>query len=116
MRILIEGIGGVGGVVAGELVRAGHKPTLISGNSEIASTIDRRGLRVITPERSFEVHPEVAVDLHDLVQDSTFDAALLIMKANRVLKAAKDTLPFLAPGGFMVAFVLIVAKKILTEI
>ncbi len=104
MRILIEGIGGVGGVVAGELIRAGHKPTLVSGNVEIANAIGRRGLRVKTPEKSFEVHPEVNASLDELKSDAKFDAALLIMKANRVLKAAKDSLAVLAPGGFVVTF------------
>ncbi len=104
MRILIEGIGGVGGIVAGELIRAGHKPTLVSGNAEIADNIGRRGLRVITPEKSFEVHPEVFVSLDDIEDGTKFDAALLIMKANRVLKAAQDSLPFLYPEGFVVTF------------
>ena len=38
-RILIEGIGGVGGVVAGELIRAGHRPALVTGNPRIAEAI-----------------------------------------------------------------------------
>ena len=51
-RILIEGIGGVGGVVVGKLVQAGHKPLLATNNSTITEVINKDGIRVTTLEES----------------------------------------------------------------
>jgi ketopantoate reductase len=38
-RILVEGIGGIGGVVAGKLIQAGYAPTLVTGNQEILRSL-----------------------------------------------------------------------------
>ena len=48
-RVLVQGVGGVGGVIAGELLRAAGDVTLITGNESIASAIRQRGLEVRAP-------------------------------------------------------------------
>jgi len=100
VRILIEGIGGIGGVLAGEMIRAGRQPTLVTGNEEIARAINDFGLRVTTPDDGFTVHPRAYASVGEA--PGPFDVALLVMKANRVVQAARDTLPLLSPEGFLV--------------
>ncbi len=102
MKILLQGVGGVGGIIAAELHRAGHAPTLVTGNPAIAEAINAHGLKATTPERSFAVHPEAVVSLDDLPADARFDVCLLAMKATRVLAAAEASLPRLTGDGFVV--------------
>ena len=102
-RILVEGIGSIGGVVAGKLIQAGYKPTLVSGNAEISEAINRSGLTVITPGERFTVPVHVLSSLSELPAETRFDVALLIMKAHSVVQAARDTSRFLeAKSGFVV--------------
>ncbi len=106
-RILIEGVGGIGGVVAGRLIQAGYAPVLVTANAQITAAIRSAGLRVTMPESSFSVPPAQCVvytSLNDLPPGETFDAAYLLMKATSVVQAAQETLPLLKPDGYMVTF------------
>ncbi|PKN66682.1 MAG: 2-dehydropantoate 2-reductase [Deltaproteobacteria bacterium HGW-Deltaproteobacteria-15] len=101
-RILIEGIGAIGGVVAGKLIKAGYAPTLVTGNREISEEINRNGIGVSTPDEKFTAPARAFTSLAELDRDDRFDVALLTMKAHRVVEAARDTLPFLDPQhGFV---------------
>jgi 2-dehydropantoate 2-reductase len=102
LRVLIQGIGGVGGVLAGELLRAGHTPTLITGNPEIASAINQDGLRVTTPAGSFTARGQAFASPEELATDARFDLSLLVMKAQRVVEAARAALPHLTDDGYVV--------------
>lgn len=103
MEILIQGVGAVGGVVAGELCRAGLSPWLVTGSERIAEAIRADGLRVTTPRHSFGVHPRLVVELSELPAGQRFDVSLLAMKATRVLEAARQSLQWLAPDGCLVS-------------
>lgn len=104
-RILIEGIGGVGGVIAGKLIQAGFSPTLVTGNREISEAINQRGLTVIEPGKKATLPTRAFASLAELPADARFDMALLVMKAHSVAQTASDTLPFLKPqNGFVVTF------------
>jgi 2-dehydropantoate 2-reductase len=103
VRILVEGVGGIGGVVAGKLMQAGYEPTLVTGNREIGEAINQRGLTVIEPGAKFTVAARAFASLAELPPESRFDIALLVMKAHSVVQAASDTARFLKPqGGFVV--------------
>jgi 2-dehydropantoate 2-reductase len=104
-RILIEGVGGVGGVVAGGLLRVGLAPVLVTGNPDITRTIEDRGLLVRTPRGEERFHAQVHTRLEDVPGEAPFDAAYLIMKAAAVVESARDTVPLLEPdAGFVVTF------------
>ncbi|MBZ0304181.1 MAG: 2-dehydropantoate 2-reductase [Anaerolineae bacterium] len=102
--ILIEGVGGVGGVIAAELIRMGLQPVLITANPTITAAIRHDGLRLHTPETSVTVEAEVYTSLAELPPGRCFDAAYLVMKANGVVEAARATLPYLRPEGYVVSF------------
>jgi len=105
VRILIEGVGGVGGIVAARLVAAGFDPVLVTGNPQIAEAINKNGISAKTTTEEFNVLARAVESLEDLDKKEPFDAAFLIMKANPVVEAAKKTLPFLREGaGYVVTF------------
>lgn len=103
-RILIEGIGGIGGVVAGTMIEAGLSPLLVTNNPTITDAIRRNGLRVQVPGRECVVRADVETTLADAAASGPFDAAYLIMKALAVVDAARDTVPLLTPTGYVVTF------------
>ncbi|MBN2496615.1 MAG: 2-dehydropantoate 2-reductase [Deltaproteobacteria bacterium] len=103
MDVIIQGAGGIGGVIAAELLRAGYTPALVTGNAEIADRIRQRGLCVTVPGRAFAIHPPAVSSLSELDPARRFDVALLAMKATRVLKAAGEVEPHLDPDGFVVS-------------
>ncbi len=105
MRILIEGVGGVGGIVAARLTAAGCSPVLVTGNAEIAGAINQNGISAKTPTEEFNVLATAVVNLDDLDETEPFDAAFLIMKANPVVEVARKTLPLLREDeGYVVTF------------
>ncbi len=101
-NILIEGIGGIGGVVAARIIQAGGTPTLVTGNAAITQAINSNGIRAITPQGDFTVPATARTSLDDLDATTPFDAALLLMKAGQVIDAAQKTLPLLGPNGYVV--------------
>jgi 2-dehydropantoate 2-reductase len=102
-RILLQGVGGIGGVTAARLLRAGHDVTLVTGNPEIAGAIDADGLRVETLGERFIQGATAHASLDDLPGDARFDVALLMMKAQSVVEASRRTLPLLEPdAGYLV--------------
>lgn len=105
-RVIIQGLGGIGGVLAGHMVRAGFEPLLVSGNPAIRDAIRAHGLQVTTPEERFLAQPEVVADLAEVPPIAGgYRAAYLLMKADRVVEAARASLPLLAPEtGHVVTF------------
>lgn len=103
-RILIEGIGGIGGVLAARMIQTGYNPVLVTHNAQITEAINRDGLRITTPEGQATVPAQAHTTLRDLPTDQAFDAAYLLMKANGVVEAAQQTIPLLKPEGYVVTF------------
>ncbi len=63
MRLVILGIGAIGGVIGGLLARAKRDVVLIARGPQLAA-IRAGGLRVESPDATFIVHPEIA-DVHE---------------------------------------------------
>ena len=103
-RILIEGIGSVGGLLAGELLARGHDLTLVTGNAAITAAINARGIAIDTPERKFSVASKAYTSLTELPAGCRFDSAWLLMMAGAVESAAHATLPVLTDDGTLVSF------------
>lgn len=102
--ILITGIGGIGGVIAAELIRAGLSPVLVTNNPTITTAIRSDGLRLYTPDYEDVVQAEVYTTVDELPAGRCFDAVYLVMKANGVIEAAQTTVPHLKPDGYFVSF------------
>ena len=103
-KILIEGIGGIGGLMSSRLLAVGYDCTLITGNKEITSQIKSNGIiEHIEDAKQKIVYPQhVFTSLSDLDESSKFDFALLAMKADSAVDAAKSTIPHLFSHGYVI--------------
>src|SRR5215470_5941066 len=101
MRMLIVGIGALGGTIAARAIRTGLPVRLAARNTDSAEELRRSGLRVSG------IGGEVRVDVIDIaaVEDygkgDQFDLILLATKAQDTLEVAPRVLRLLAPGGVM---------------
>ena len=105
-NILIQGVGGIGGVMAATIIASGMNPVLITGNPEITAAIAGRGINTTMPgkRKPIVVPARVYTAIEELTQDMKFDAAYLIMKATSVVEAAQKTIPHLEGDGYVVTF------------
>lgn len=103
-KILIEGIGGIGGLLSSRLLAVGYDCTLITGNKDITSQIQSTGvIELIEDGKQKIVYPQnVYTSLSELDETLKFDFALLAMKSDSAVEAAKLTIPHLFSHGFVV--------------
>lgn len=102
LRVLVLGIGGIGGVIAARLLAQGVEVCPVSRNPAVAQAVSSRGF-VLTgvgiegeeriPGLVFERIPPNA---------DPFDIILLATQPNDIEAAARQALPHLAPGGRVV--------------
>jgi 2-dehydropantoate 2-reductase len=100
MRIALVGAGGVGGLLAGLLARAGgHEVVLLARGGALAA-IRERGLELDLPGGSFTTRPTLVVE--DPARAGPCDAVLVAVKAWQVPELAPRLAPLLAGGGVAV--------------
>ncbi|HEY3820334.1 MAG TPA: 2-dehydropantoate 2-reductase [Polyangiaceae bacterium] len=97
MRIVVVGAGGVGGLVAGLLARAGHEVAVVARGAALEAIRDR-GLRVESPLGAFTVRVEAASP----PELAPAEAVLLGVKAWQVPQVAATLAPLLTREGFVV--------------
>lgn len=101
-RLLVIGIGGIGGVVSGGLARAGRNVTGVTGNPKIAEAIKSRGLDV-KGEGRVELNVVETLAKSSIAKKS-FDAVFLATPPNKAEEAAKSALPYLKADAPIVCF------------
>ncbi|HEY6100081.1 MAG TPA: 2-dehydropantoate 2-reductase [Anaeromyxobacter sp.] len=99
MRIAIAGAGGVGGLLAGLLARAGNEVFVLARGAH-AEAIRRDGLRVASPRETFTAR--VAAVSDDPAALGPAEAVLVAVKAWQVAELAPRLAPLLAKGGIAV--------------
>jgi len=100
-RILIQGIGGIGGIMAARLLGAGFDAVLVTGNRAITEAINGRGVRVRMGGKEIAERARAFTSLDEL-PPIRFDLSLLVMKAHTVVEAARGTIRFLEDWGYVV--------------
>lgn len=100
-RVLVVGLGGIGGIVAAHLLEQGVEVTALTSNPEIADAIDTSGIHVVTDGEDRRVAARAARKLRENVR---YDFILLATQPPQVEDAARSVLPNLAPDGAMVCF------------
>jgi 2-dehydropantoate 2-reductase len=99
MRIAIVGAGGVGGLLAGLLARAGEEVAVVARGAH-GEAIRREGLRVDSPLGTFQAR--VAAVAEDPAALGPADAVLVAVKAWQVEEIAPRLRPLVASGGVAV--------------
>ncbi len=103
MRVLIVGCGGLGGVIAGYLARAGHEVRVLTTNDAVAAAVDAEGVLVRTSTRTFRARVAVWREPPD-GDVEPFETILLATPPNQVERATRGILPWLADEGRVVCF------------
>lgn len=103
-KILIEGIGGVGGVISSKLISAGFDVTLVTANQKITEKINENGIKLIERGNTFQVDAKAYTSIDELPKSTKFDSVFLIMKATSVLEATEKTIPYLTKEGYVVTY------------
>jgi 2-dehydropantoate 2-reductase len=98
MRIGVLGVGGVGGLLAGLLARAGHEVAVVARGKALEA-IQEVGIRIESPLGTFAAKVEVASSADSL---APVDVVLLAVKAWQVPEATRTIGRFLREGGFVV--------------
>ena len=98
MRIGVVGAGGVGGLVAGLLARAGHDVAILARGDALAA-IRARGLAIDSPLGVFSAKVEASDALREL---APVDAVLVAVKTWQVAEVAASLGPWIGPGGYVV--------------
>jgi 2-dehydropantoate 2-reductase len=93
-KILIIGCGGVGGVTAAKLARAGHRVSAVTSNPTITEAINHSGLIASCDDDEISTQRIAA---HTALDGDVgpFDIAFLAVPPNAVKSAVTDALPFL---------------------
>ena len=101
-RLLIAGIGGIGGVIAARLVAAGARPLLLTANPSITEAIRQTGLQVVDRKQRRCYQAECYTSLEQVPAATTFSRALLLMKATNVVESARSISARLERDGYLV--------------
>lgn len=93
MKILIFGIGGVGGYFGGKLAQAGFNVTMIARGKHLEA-INKNGLEVESINGDFTVQPNLATD--DLAEVPTPDLVILGVKSWQIQEVANKLKPIIS--------------------
>jgi len=99
MRFLIAGAGAIGGYLGGRMARAGVDVTLYARGAHLKA-MQERGLKVISADGDFEVHPRV---IGDLVEADPMDVIILGVKAHGLTALAPQVKPLVRENTTIVS-------------
>lgn len=99
MRFLIAGAGAIGGYIGALLARSGQDVTLFARGAHLRAMTEN-GLRVVSDEGDFEVHPKVIGSLGDA---GPFDVIILGVKAHGLTQLAPSLTPLIGPDTTVVS-------------
>src|SRR6185437_10736369 len=101
MKVLIVGIGALGGTIAARAINAGVPVRLASRSSESAGVLRKSGLRVSGIGGDARTVSVDVAPIADYGKGDEFDLILLATKAQDALDIAPRLGPLLAPGGVL---------------
>ncbi len=99
-RMIVIGIGPIGGIIGGRLARAGHDITFVDIDKEHIAAIRERGLQVDVPDGPFNVKIKTAFP-NEI--DGKFDIGCIAVRSNYTPDALNTVLPHLANDGLLVS-------------
>src|SRR5512134_2311181 len=99
-RIVVIGIGPIGGIIGGRLARAGHDMTFVDVDKEHVAAIREKGLQVDVPDGPFNVR--IKIVFPDEIQGK-YDIAFIAVRSNYTPDALDTAMPRLAETGLLVS-------------
>ena len=102
-KIVIVGVGGIGGILAARLIRLGADVTPVTGNAAISAALAQHGFRVIEVDGTHWSVPTARPARPTLgPDDGPFDLCLAATKITTLAAALADTAPWLRPDAQVV--------------
>lgn len=98
MRIAVVGCGGIGGVIAARLTRAGMEVAPVTGNAQIAEALATHGYRVREPSGESWAVPPSRPPLVEAA-GGPYDGCIMATKSTTLAGALHAMAPHLAPGA-----------------
>ena len=99
MKFLIAGAGAIGGYLGARMARAGQDVTLYARGPHLRA-MQAHGLRVLSSDGDFEVHPRVVSDLKDA---GPMDVIFLGVKAHGLTQLAPQVQPLIGENTTVVS-------------
>src|ERR1700722_19091165 len=99
MKFLIAGAGAIGGYLGARMARAGQDVTLYARGPHLRA-MQERGLRVVSADGDFEVHPRV---ISDLKEAGPVDVIVLGVKAHGLTQLAPQVQPLIGENTTVVS-------------
>jgi 2-dehydropantoate 2-reductase len=102
MQVLIQGIGGIGGVIAARLLAAGARPTLVTGNPGIAAALNQRGIGLDEHGETRWIPLAIPATAEVSRSGGPYDVLLLVTQSTTMEAALRASRERLAPDGVVV--------------
>jgi 2-dehydropantoate 2-reductase len=100
MRMIVIGVGPIGGIIGGRLARAGNDITFVDIDKEHVAAIRENGLQVDVPDGPFNVKIK-AVYPHEI--EGKYDAGMIAVRSNYTADALNTLMPHLAENALLVS-------------
>jgi 2-dehydropantoate 2-reductase len=113
-KIVVIGAGGVGGITAALLAKAGYNVEVVCKYPELAEKIKTKGLHIFGLCGNFQVKMLAVAAINELKEKKDF--VLMATKAYDMHLAAKQILPFLKENSAVVSMQNGICEDILAEI
>ena len=100
MRMIVMGVGPIGGIIGGRLARAGNDVTFVDVDAEHIAAIREKGLRVDVPDGPFNV--KIPILFPNEIRGQ-FDIAFIAVRSNYTDDALDVVTPHLTNDGLLVS-------------
>jgi 2-dehydropantoate 2-reductase len=100
VRIIVIGVGPIGGIIGGRLARAGNDITFVDIDEEHVAAIRESGLQVDVPDGPFNVNIKVVFP-NEI--EGKYDLGMIAVRSNYTFKALNTAVPHLALDGLLVS-------------
>jgi 2-dehydropantoate 2-reductase len=100
MRIIVIGVGPIGGIIGGRLARAGNDVTFVDIDTEHVSAIREGGLQIDVPDGPFTVRTKVVFP--DEIEGK-YEIGMIAVRSNYTPAALDTIMPHLADDALLVS-------------
>jgi 2-dehydropantoate 2-reductase len=100
MRMIVIGVGPIGGIIGGRLARAGNDIAFVDIDKEHVAAIREKGLQINVPDGAFNV--KIPIMVPDEMRGK-FDVGFIAVRSNYTLDALASVMPHLADNGLLVS-------------